>query len=139
MKYEFKKCNKWTQEEIDIITTLFKKYKVCCKKYSKYVIISNVLRKKGFNRTTKAISRKCFRLGLINYIVSDEERINKKCVVCNTDFEIQKRYVKRNNLFCSEKCRQEWKDKVNKVENKTDRKRTYNREYKKKKKVKKNE
>lgn len=126
----YKEYDKWSDEEIEILVKLFNKYVVSCKKYSKFVMISNALRKKGYNRTTKAVSRKSFSLGLRNYKVEDEDKVEVNCSICGKVFSIQKRYSSSSNLFCSVKCRKEHKKKVNRIENKTDRRRTYNREYK---------
>jgi hypothetical protein len=63
----YREYTKWSNEEIEILVKLFNKYMVSCKKYSKFIMISNALRKEGYNRTSKAVSRKSFSLGLPHF------------------------------------------------------------------------
>jgi hypothetical protein len=65
-----------------------------------------------------------------NYKVEDEDKAEVKCVICGKTFDIQKRYLVKDNFYCSVKCRKEHNKLYNRIVNKTDRRRTYYREYK---------
>lgn len=71
------------------------------------------MKKCGFDRSEKAVARRCFRLGLKAYTVKKGEEIYK-CAECSQPYIIGKRYVEREknkNIYCkkcAEKHRHDW-------------------------------
>lgn len=96
-KYADKELNVWSKEEDNIAIEEWHKFKFTHSSHqpSKFLIIAKKLKEAGFKRTVKAVSRRCFRLGLKSYIPNDKT-IPAKCMDCKREIEVKARYFTRN-------------------------------------------
>jgi len=120
----------WVEKEVELLKHLFKTIPLqSCKNggKSKFNLIKEKLKENGFDRTTKSISRKTYRLGLKNYEVLNEDLIEMNCSDCDSTIVIRKRYLSmyKNENFRCDVCREEHK----KNWSKTDNGKKYHKEY----------
>lgn len=103
---------KWTESEVNLLKEAFDKIPNIPQKYSKSKLIVECLKEKGFIRTSVAINRKLYNLGLTNF-TQNSNLIKTKCSNCQKEIKILKRYMNRNNYcpICREEKKKEWNKK----------------------------
>lgn len=106
----FKTFRKWEPREEELLKLHF--YSVIPFLFSshhgnRYEKLNEILKREGYtDRTPKALSRKCYRLGLTSVKITNEETINTTCTRCNVNLLRPKRYAHRALCHdCTEKSR----------------------------------
>ena len=124
-----RKFNLWTPEEDEIIKTYFHSIPFSSHHGSRFYIIQEQLKKKGFKRTTKSISRRSYRLGLRSVTINNEKK-TVVCGICGKEHEKAIRYIKRDQRQRCIKCQKKNGGYVD-LEKKKDYQKKYHQKWRK--------
>jgi len=108
---EFKTFKKWEETEIKLLHENRFKFK---HNQNGMFHLEQILKKKGYSRTRKAIERKCQKLQLVNFHTKDKT-ISSSCFSCKRMIEVKKRYYERDKKARCRECQnaknREWDQK----------------------------
>jgi len=101
MKFETKRH--WTQEEDKILKYGYEYYGFNAHDPASKKIQTELITKLGIYRTTKAIHRRAYRLGIQTYIYGDVV-IDTKCFMCGKNISTYKRHIKKYGKIKCKDC-----------------------------------
>ena len=123
---KFKKMKQWTAKEDDIIKRYFHKIPFSRWHGSRFDTIKEKLKKAGYKRTNKSISRRSYRIGLKSHKKNNPTTIIT-CEECDKKYEKATKYSERDKRQRCPECQ-----KINRGYLDPKRNKEYQRQYQEK-------
>lgn len=131
VEYDFKHCVRWSKEEDQTVKDCFEKLRTNYKpRDNKFEYMRLELKKKGYTRTAKAVSRRFTKLGL-KFYTTEDVMIPTQCMDCSEKMLVSNRYINRktDKTKRCEDCQKVYEREKESKRRKTERARAYHRKY----------